>query len=547
MFIYCDSCGCEREQLDAYSVKQTPLVADCQLLAPLVPSVSAAPEDQERLSVKQIQDATRIQLDVLKMRVPRLRAILETCSTILGSTGESVDDTPWVPDETANCSCRHCSCGDEPPHDSYTIAATRLITNEIFLSLFLRDAPNKAEIFSIKKILHETQIELDQTNIRIPILRTVVTDCEVILSHIRRIPNEVLCEIFKSCFDDSLADQGWGQVTRLSRRDSKTIAPWSLSYVSRRWRTTALSCQALWVDIHVVLNPQRLADPTSATWLRDRIARAGRRPLNNAANDQILHNLGQSHPLLERLSIDGLVLTKGIETFSDAPLLTKLRVAPQNVRHLRIPFSQIQDLRVVTKGGVPVGGVLAFLPRLKTMITDCDHLHHGGGNHNFLLGPGFPNGTTTHRALESLTLTTCKSDHRIHHNPFMWLILPGLTTLHMVFSNTNLHVRSISSLIERSGCIIMTFTITAGAWDKVDLEDLVALLDSMPSLRNISLLSTTEQLPPKSLWEQLHQSTWLPELGSLTVPADSAKEVQTVLEQMSKAINNQRHVEVMIA
>ncbi|PBK90392.1 hypothetical protein ARMGADRAFT_995277, partial [Armillaria gallica] len=77
--------------------------------------------------------------------------------------------------------------------------------------------------------------------------RTVkhITDAKILLSPIRRLPADVLIEIFTACLpeDPDLPDDTDSLDTQLQ------VAPWVLSQVCASWRQTALTWTGLWANI----------------------------------------------------------------------------------------------------------------------------------------------------------------------------------------------------------------------------------------------------------------------------------------------------------
>ncbi|KAJ7711008.1 hypothetical protein B0H16DRAFT_1820353 [Mycena metata] len=79
-----------------------------------------------------------------------------------------------------------------------------------------------------------------------------------ILSPVRRIPTELLCEIFLAVLPEvELAGRPSDSLKVTRRHDRQTfyIAPWRLGQVCQRWRATAVGYAALWTRITLSRNP----------------------------------------------------------------------------------------------------------------------------------------------------------------------------------------------------------------------------------------------------------------------------------------------------
>ncbi|KAJ7590477.1 hypothetical protein C8J56DRAFT_748986, partial [Mycena floridula] len=72
--------------------------------------------------------------------------------------------------------------------------------------------------------------------------RREVEEYRSVLHPIRRLPKEILCEIFVSCVNEDLDDDGYNRANSLTA--SSTI--WILPRVSADWRSITLSFPRMW-------------------------------------------------------------------------------------------------------------------------------------------------------------------------------------------------------------------------------------------------------------------------------------------------------------
>ncbi len=129
------------------------------------------------------------------------------------------------------------SCND-PPVDSER-AALEAVVREGKAKL----ASLRQRIATVRKML---QILFKEQT------RTVkhITDAKILLSPIRRLPADVLIEIFTACLpeDPDLPDDTDSLDTQLQ------VAPWVLSQVCSSWRQTALTWTGLWANIRLKMD-----------------------------------------------------------------------------------------------------------------------------------------------------------------------------------------------------------------------------------------------------------------------------------------------------
>ncbi|KAJ6543635.1 hypothetical protein DFH09DRAFT_825774, partial [Mycena vulgaris] len=120
------------------------------------------------------------------------------------------------------------------------------------------EPPEGAELIFIRSAVSKTGGSLDSLETEISQLRDRLVQLEgehaslstyhsqniAILSPVRRLPPEVLCEIFSWTLPPV------HEAFEHSKLGVK-VSPWVLTHISRRWRAVALSSPSLWSQISV--------------------------------------------------------------------------------------------------------------------------------------------------------------------------------------------------------------------------------------------------------------------------------------------------------
>ncbi|KAJ7112107.1 hypothetical protein C8R44DRAFT_985125 [Mycena epipterygia] len=140
-----------------------------------------------------------------------------------------------------------------------TTTADELPVAPIDLShLLISNDPLDAQIPFIQQIITLTQLRVDALNARIDALTSsaimdqlllecdkaaeLVVQCSGVLSPIRRVPPELICEIFS-----------WtSPCTRNIGKNTVAHPPWHLGHICRSWRDTALVYPPLWNSINIL-------------------------------------------------------------------------------------------------------------------------------------------------------------------------------------------------------------------------------------------------------------------------------------------------------
>ncbi|PBK61697.1 hypothetical protein ARMSODRAFT_1089526 [Armillaria solidipes] len=150
-----------------------------------------------------------------------------------------------------------------------------------YISTYLEsnDAPHDTDIEEIKRSLldicqslekagedtNATSRDIETSQKRHATLQETQSKLRSILSPLRRFPAEILSEIFQHAVDTSYCV--W----------ETSDGPWSLSHVSRHWRTTALTCSGvIWSVLYVGITIGRFRQNDHLSLLRTCLARSRR-------------------------------------------------------------------------------------------------------------------------------------------------------------------------------------------------------------------------------------------------------------------------------
>ncbi|KAJ7586986.1 hypothetical protein C8J56DRAFT_943335 [Mycena floridula] len=120
--------------------------------------------------------------------------------------------------------------------------------------------------------------------------------CHMVLSPDRWLPPEILGEIFSHCVQDDLFEQSWSNRSASASSLDHRDAPWTLSRVSKKWRSVCLSISHLWSSISLVLQQTK---PIDYSVLALQLERSQSAPLSISITGR--GDLDLNHPVLQRL------------------------------------------------------------------------------------------------------------------------------------------------------------------------------------------------------------------------------------------------------
>ena len=290
-----------------------------------------------------------------------------------------------------------------------------------------------------------------------------------LLSAVRRLPYELLAQIFYFCAND--------------REPCWTVPPWTLAHVSRRWRAVALSFPKIWG----VVPPIRLSTKDKGKkfipLLRELLHRSGEHPLSlHISSDEggivnhpifqllITHCMRWRTVVMELEVSDFQALTQFIrrrlsslyslklavrmphdgdyvlEPFSIAPMLREVEIDCPRIQ-LLLPWEQLT--RYTERSTDPIGVI-----QVLGISSEINHFSYSTRAIIAIQGH-----------LEPMTLTKITTLHLTFYNPWISgtsimasLTLPALTDLHVRSLNTSL-VDDLIALTLRSKCVLQKLFI----------------------------------------------------------------------------------------
>ncbi|KAJ7609140.1 hypothetical protein FB45DRAFT_1010718, partial [Roridomyces roridus] len=131
---------------------------------------------------------------------------------------------------------------NEPPEDAELAGLrARASTTSTFLS-------------ALEEGIAELEDRLKQLHSERAALKALQEEYSTILSPIRRVPPEILAEIFSWTLPRP--DEGFALAGKKTRH-----SPWILGHICSRWRAIALSIHSLWSLIHVDADNPTSMDP----------------------------------------------------------------------------------------------------------------------------------------------------------------------------------------------------------------------------------------------------------------------------------------------
>ncbi|KAF8965551.1 hypothetical protein BDZ97DRAFT_1811241 [Flammula alnicola] len=313
-----------------------------------------------------------------------------------------------------------------------------------------------------------------------------------ILSPIRRIPLEILQEIFIWATPTVRVHTRWRPISEL---------PWEFAQVSQPWRASALSISMLWNHLPAIqLKRSRAKTRRQVECLNELLRRSGEAPLDIYIHSSSFE--GDTHPVIDTLvrhserwqilSIDSTsfaiaafrpakgrlsslkiltLQTHSRSTDAMPPTLDMFEVAPQlravymsgHLPDLKLPFSQLVHYkeRMVTTNRINQVAASSLLESLTILELSDDTI--------------FPDVTIPH-----LVKLQVKFHYRSRTDCFDHLTLPAIEEIKIVSWGGNL-IASLISMLSRSDtpCPLKTLSVRT---ESIEPDNLTTLLKLTPAL-----------------------------------------------------------------
>ncbi|KAJ6497609.1 hypothetical protein C8R45DRAFT_1129651 [Mycena sanguinolenta] len=413
--------------------------------------------------------------------------------------------------------------------------------------------PTAYETAAIRDFLLDTDAEIDHLQCEVAVLRRRSEQHKYILAPIRRVPPEIMAEIFLNAIDagpgmDRYPDRS-GCDNFFAKHDKvKPVlhrAPLIFGEVSRRWRAIALSTPRLWNSILINCTDEKLQDYISLCdmWLK----RSGSLPLSirfhrsptedvpqrttddckallrtilpyahrwrlldfahipASSYDVLRHCPPYSLPIFEALSVryapPAGFSCKAWAVLRNAPNLRFFRhdsISDTRAEEWQtFPWSQITQIDL---GNCSTYDCLRILSAAPTAM-DC--------RFSIERTSAFQHPPVTHSALKTLRI-------EVHTNIHLDLTCPRLSTLKIDIYSSEFSFHDFPSFIARSGPSIQGLTL---AGSSIDDDQFMACLVDMPNLRHLSVSEYGQPQFTDGLWGSLtsrsNSTPLLPDLESL--------------------------------
>ncbi|KAJ8095165.1 hypothetical protein PM082_010387 [Marasmius tenuissimus] len=386
------------------------------------------------------------------------------------------------------------------------------------VSQFLRDT--EREIRECDTEMNKLRTTMHALENRRKGLKSAVERCRSLLSPVRRLPAEVLVDIFSfACPFNRI-------------RPSSPPSTLCLSMVCGQWRTVVLSTSRLWSSIDIPFIEWRDRLPTLERLVQLFMERSAIYPLHLrldfdqvglAANvgmrissilavlagncerwkDVLLSNSSDNSiyldlfsrgawafPQLKRVDING-VSTPGpypllLKLFKDSPSLhalslTGFGILDNHNDRFDLPWNQIKLLRIGLASAPQATSFLARFPNLEKLFLHV----RGGGSHVH----------HTSQTIKYLSVTESNSLGRAVSITLSYLSLPKLISLSIIGgrrASTIGREEVITDFLARSGCSLASLNLT-----EIALRDLqvIALLEIIPTLKSLEIVERRDVSP----------------------------------------------------
>lgn len=427
--------------------------------------------------------------------------------------------------------------------------------SNLSLSLIRSDfVPSPMEQEVINQTIQETHSEiesLDDEILQVEALFSRLTEQkrdlvaftrgqQSLLSPIRRIPAEILGDIFLYCCP-AINIGNW--------RGNSLV--WQLGEVCYYWRTVIMSLHEIWARMDITMQaymarPQeypgymKTIDHLVATCLSRSgdcplsfaLATHGTHPAFSSVFDQLfaysdrwfevslevdwltfLPNLTQIKdriPRLRSLTLKARIGTghyiHPIDAFEVAPQLSRLEIEnfPYPVFRLKIPWFQLTHYKSISSSHGPgeFCEILRRMPNLKYFETSLDR--------------GLPGQGTDHQWLLNLRELSVRVPSFYLSNILDPLISPNLNNFRLSGSDStdNFTPDAILSLFQRSGCMLRSLTLTS-----TSVNCVYRILEQCPSIEllNVGFLDYAQDLLHELVWRGIGAPLLAPNLHTFVL------------------------------
>ncbi|KAJ7578012.1 hypothetical protein C8J56DRAFT_1170766 [Mycena floridula] len=392
-----------------------------------------------------------------------------------------------------------------------------------------------------------------------------VEEYKSVLHPIRRLPKEILCEIFLSFVNEDLEED----ISESSSLEPSSMM-WSLPRVSAHWRSVALPFPRMWSVVRLITNDfdmDRLLQKLCLLGVQ----------MHRSANHELSvsivmfnKSIPKTHPLLPILfatssrwkdfslftrvnSFDSFLPLRGslpsmttlhtwaydqtsptttLTMFEFAPKLTRLIGNPHLLRKFNLPFSQITEYGYsIECTCVSHALMLSQIPKVQRITTTC-HVDTKFDGKTDVHADHIPQSITLPFATYASFIhnddqgdDSNREEHSSSDCPlFLRLVLPSLRELDV---DVHQSVDALRGLLRRSRCSLHNLSLHV---HRVPEDDCISLLKDIPTLTSFTLRKCSKALMTKFLEAFTQSPSIVSSLRILTVGKHALDSVQ--IEQL---------------
>ncbi|KAJ7581894.1 hypothetical protein C8J56DRAFT_1168503 [Mycena floridula] len=396
-----------------------------------------------------------------------------------------------------------------------------------------------------------------------------ISICSTILSPIRTIPAEVLCEIILFAIDsysDAMADKvsttssGYYAFICAYYR----LARWAMTAVCRRWREITINVRHLWSRVYLVCHKRAFFSTNSDDIFAAELTRAGDLPLtvglfllaktDPAADILIAQVVALSArwqrlifyahdsddydhlpsiqgrlPLLKSLHIWGIAPKTDLSHFVAAPKLLDISIIPIALPFIALPMSQIVDFSTSNEATIsPI--ILSYLkhtPALVRCQLSCAHV-------NPAIFMALPQAQVTLAHMTSLCLRVVRLEDQVEDTQNIdtvaqlldYLVLPALKSLEL---HDIVELDGVVSAKLRSSFQLEHLSLTS---PHITAEQCLELFEQLPTMHVLHL--ECPKVFTAAFFEKMRDEKMLPELRSLFLKGEFG-DVQSFIDEVRDA------------